>query len=272
MSEAVKEKEVVEAPIEEIIEGEVTVEREVGERVDVLCTLEPNSVKELGEGSFSAIVTTSAVDRMRESIDSSGITTDAYMQNPVVLYGHDYSGLPIGKATNIKQYKNKITAEFQLAVNEYPFAATVAAMIKGGYLNAVSIGGIVKEWNEDYTVIRQMEMVEFSVVPVPANPQALISGRSFEKAIGKSAEQIATEYAEFAQKATADKLKGLDKNELHKHIESLESLLAVLKDTASVIERGEEAETEITTIRLRKAAGHVSQTGQDIIKLVKSTN
>lgn len=247
--------------------------REVGERVDVVMNIDQTTVKDLGDGVFSATVTTSDVDRMGESIDTQGITTDAYMQNPVVLYGHDYQGLPIGKATKLSQFKNKLTATFQLAVKEYPFAATVAEMIKGGYLNAVSIGGVVRQWNESYTEIQAMEMVEFSIVPVPANPAALITARSFEKATGKSVEEVAKEYHDFVQATTAEKLeKSLDMDELDRHIKSLKDLTAIL-ETAKATKTSEKEtsleDDEKIILTLRKAGGKVSETGQQIIRLVK---
>lgn len=254
-------------------EEDEIIERQIGERVDIAFNIEKDSVKALGDGEFSAIVTTSSIDRMNESIDTQGISTDAYMGgNPVVLYGHDYSALPIGKTIKIQQYKNKMVATFKLAVKEYPFAATVAELIKGGYLNAVSIGGVVKQWSENYTEILQMEMVEFSVVPVPANGEALITSRSLETITGKSAEQVAKEYHDFVQGAYAKSIKGLDTNELDRHIKTLEDLTAILKDVKSgeISEKDNHLTDEKITLTIRKTAGKVSQTGQEIIKLVKA--
>ena len=134
-------------------------EREIGERVRLSFAVDTSTVKELGDGVFEATITTSEVDRHRESIPTEGIETANFMKNPVVLYGHDYSGLPIGKAIKLTQMKNSIKARFQLAIKEYPFAATVADLIKGGYLNAISIGGMVMEWSEDYSQILRMDMV-----------------------------------------------------------------------------------------------------------------
>jgi HK97 family phage prohead protease len=256
-------------------EKDKTVKREVGERVDVMFNIDQSTVKELGDGCFSATVTTTDKDRYGEVIDTAGVDIKAYMDNPVVLYGHDYQGLPIGKTLKLTKSKdpdtgekNKMNATFQLAVNEYPFAATVAALIKGGYLNAVSIGGLVTAWSGDYMTILGMEMVEFSVVPVPANPAAIITGKSFEKAAGKTIAQVAREYHEFVEKSVADKLKGIDGTELTSHIENLEGLLAILKDTATgkVIEK-DESEPEKVRLTLRKTASKVSQTGLEIIKL-----
>ena len=249
--------------------------REVGEHVEVMASFEPNSVKDLGEGVFEATVTTAEVDRTGELIETDGLTTDGWVKTGMpVLYGHDYSSLPIGKGLSFKQLKTKLTARFQLAVKEYPFAQTVADMIKGGYLNAVSIGGIVKQWNETYTVIEQMDMVEFSVVPIPANASAIITSRSFEKATGKTVEEVSKEYKDFVQQTTVEKLeKTLDVDELAKYIESLKDLTVVL-EKAKELKINEKdiskEDAEKITLTLRKTAGKVSETGQQIIRLVKA--
>ena len=244
------------------------VERAVGERVDIQLAFEPNTVKELGNGSFEAIITTSAVDRQGESIDTSGITTDTYMNNPVVLYGHDYEGLPIGKTTKITQYKNKIKAQFQLAVEEYPFAATVAALIKGGYLNATSIGGIVKEWSADYKTIMQMEMLEFSVVPVPANQEALMTARSIKDITGKDNATIRAEFQEFSHKVFVDKFKAMPEDDVKDAVKVLKNLVARLEDTA---EHEPSLKGDKQTIKrfVLKDAKAVAEQSQRVIKTIK---
>lgn len=248
------------------------IKREIGERVDIILSIDQTTVKDMGNGTFSCTVTTTDPDRMGESIDTQGIDYAAYMNNPVVLYGHDYQGLPIGKTTKLSSFKNKMVCQFQLAIAEYPFAATVAAMIKGGYLNAVSIGGIVKQWDSTFTNIEQMEMVEYSVVPVPANPNALITA-SFEKATGKSAQEVAKEFHEFVEKSHMESLKGVDNTDLKGHIESLKSLTAILE--AALANKTSEKEvsntSEKATIIIRKTAGKVSETGQQIIRITKAS-
>lgn len=242
--------------------------REIGEKIKLNLSFEPTLTKDLGAGVVEAIITTSSIDRYNESIDTQGIDTTQYMNNPVVLYGHDYSGLPIGKTIKINQMKNKIKAQFQLAVDEFPFAATVYAMIKSGYLNAVSIGGRVKEWSEDYKTILQMEMVEFSVVSVPANPEALITGKSFEDAVGKSWDQVGREFEDFANKIMLDKLKGMPDDDLNDAVKVLKNLTARLEETleASLID---DKPQKVNRRFVLKDAKRVAEQSQKVIKIVK---
>lgn len=248
------------------------IKREIGERVDILGQLEPTTVKSLGDGVFEATITTSEVDRHNESIATEGIDTDNWEKNsPAVLYGHDYSGLPIGKGLSLRSFKNKLTSRFQLAVKEYPFAATVAELIKGGYLTAVSIGGVVKEWSEDYKTILKMEMVEFSVVPIPANRSAMITGKSLETVTGKTIDQIRVEFSDFAHKSMLDKLKVMSDDELTKSIEVMKTLLATLEESVRANSSAAD-ETEVTRIKkitLRKTAVAVNKESERVIRLIK---
>lgn len=256
--------------------GETTeiIKREVGERVDIACHFEPDSVKALEDGVFEAIVTTSETDRHNESIATEGIDTDNWEKNsPTVLYGHDYFGLPIGKGISLKRTKNKLTSKFQLAIEEYDLAATIAKLIKGGYLTAVSIGGIVREWSEDYKTILKMEMVEFSVVPIPANRSAIITGKSFEDISGKTREQFRKELDALVKKHMLDKFKGMGNDELTTSVRVLKTLLATLEESveANFSEgQGEPQEVHrIRKIRIRESAVAVSKESERVIRLIK---
>ena len=245
--------------------------RKVGEKVSLALNFDSASTKDLGEGVIEAIITTSSVDRHNENIETKGIDTKNYMNNPIVLYGHDYEGLPIGKTLKLtKQMGTQIKARFQLAVEEYPFASTVYSMIKSGYLNAVSIGGVVKEWSDDYRTINKMDMIEFSVVPVPANPEALITSRSFEKMVGKSVDEVKQEYQDFNRKVLLDKVADMGEDEIKDAITVLKNLVARLEET----EQASLADAKNTkTVRhyILKDAQAVATQSQQVIKTIKLT-
>lgn len=120
-------------------------------------------------------ISTGAVDRDMDTIDPAGWDLRAYKKNPVVLWAHDYSGLPIGRAT-VTQSRDRLTAVAEFPT--HPFADTVFQMVKEGFLNATSVGFRPTKFafNEDRKGVDflQQELLEFSVVPVPANPEALV--------------------------------------------------------------------------------------------------
>jgi HK97 family phage prohead protease len=250
------------------------VKREIGEHVEVACHFEQSTVKELGDGVFEAIITTSEVDRHNENIETDGIDTENWEKNsPAVLYGHDYwDRLPIGKGLSLTRYKNKLKSKFQLAIEEYDFADTVARLIKGGYLTAVSIGGIVKEWSDDYRTIIKMEMVEFSVVPIPANRSALITGKSLQDMTGKSLSDIRREYRDLSHKYMLDKLKGVPHDEVSSAIKVLKNLIATLEESHKATSSADaEPETvkRIKRIRVMDSAKAVNKESERVIRILK---
>lgn len=180
---------------------------------------------DLKYGQVEVVVSNSGVDRHGESIEMEGIDTAQVKRNPVVLWAHDYSSLPIGNIVNIWKEGKNLMARLQLATESYDFAETVYKMIVGGFINAVSIGGIVKEWNEDYTIIKKMEMIELSVVPVGAHPDALVTSKS----LGMKPEEIKVQYEDFLRKSLVDKLKNLPNNEIETNIKALKNLTSALE-------------------------------------------
>lgn len=137
------------------------------------------------ERSVTAIITTDGVDRDREVLLPKGADVEQFSKNPVVLWAHDYVSVPIGKALWLKPGRKKITAKVQFADTEQ--GEEVFQLFKGGFLNAFSVGfrptkshqptpeDIKKkpEWANVYRVFDEWELLEFSVVPVPANAEAL---------------------------------------------------------------------------------------------------
>ena len=143
----------------------------------------PASVTPTGvDGTLRFTISTGAVDRDRDTINPNGWDLDNYRRSPVVLWAHDYDEPPIGKATAIVATPTALIADVQFVPREiYEFADRVRRMCDGGYLNSTSVGFRPDEYvfNEErggVDFLRQ-ELLEFSIVPVPANPEALIHSR-----------------------------------------------------------------------------------------------
>lgn len=130
------------------------------------------SIKELGENEFEVIVSTDANDRSWESIKQDGIDIERYMQNPVVLMNHDYRVESIvWKATKVWTEGNKTYARWVFSQTN-PNAKIVQDLYNEWMIKAVSIGFIPYE-RKDRDEIIKSEMLEFSFVAVPCNPEAL---------------------------------------------------------------------------------------------------
>ena len=147
------------------------------------------------EGVINAVVgSTNVLDRMGDSIDQAGWVLSHYEKNPVVLWGHNIhqDRPPIGKSIKTwiagKQAKTK-KLMFKIKFDLFDkFAAEIYRKIKDGFINTVSVGFLPIEWHnrEEEGAVKgriytKQELLELSFVPVPANPQALVSLRSMSK-------------------------------------------------------------------------------------------
>lgn len=133
-------------------------------------------------------ISTAGVDRMGDTISVDGWDLSNFRKNPVVLWAHDARSLPIAKASDVRIEDGvlKATAEFASA-EANPLAESVLQLIKGRFLNATSVGFMPRKWrfaDDDSRTLgidfEEQELLEFSVVPVPANPEALIEARGVD--------------------------------------------------------------------------------------------
>jgi HK97 family phage prohead protease len=144
----------------------------------------PDQVKAEGGDSrkVTFTISTASVDRDRDTLAVDGWKLDNYRKNPVVLWAHRYDDLPVGKAESIlaKAGALKAVADF-VPAEISPFADTVFRLLKGGFLRATSVGFRPMKYalNEDRRGIdfEEQELMEFSIVPVPANPEALMDAK-----------------------------------------------------------------------------------------------
>ena len=122
-------------------------------------------------GTFKVIISTEDFDRAGESIKINAWDLKNYKNNPVVLWGHSHMQLPIGVATSVKKEGTNLVARGKFASHE--FAQTIRKMYDMGIVRATSVGFIPKEFDETGKVITKAELLEFSFVSVPMNPNAL---------------------------------------------------------------------------------------------------
>jgi hypothetical protein len=144
-------------------------------------TVEKIKKAEKENGTFDVIISTEDVDRAGEVVRQNGWDLLNYKNNPIVLWGHDYYGLPIGICTDTYLTESHgvpaLGAKgvfFPAEVN--PLAQQVRRMydygIKSGFNVGctTSVGFIPKDFDPDNrNIITKAELLEFSFVPVPAN-------------------------------------------------------------------------------------------------------
>jgi HK97 family phage prohead protease len=144
------------------------------------------------EKTCVAVISTTDEDAEGDVIFPSGGDLKRFEKNPVILYAHNYSGKPVAKAVALSVGEDGITAKLKFADTEE--ANDVWSLIKGGFLNANSIGFIAKEklykGSDEFKafvketklkikdtvnrIISKWELLESSIVPIPCNPEALM--------------------------------------------------------------------------------------------------
>lgn len=126
------------------------------------------------------------VDRAGDSISADGWQIDGFMKNPVALWAHESSEPPIGRASNIGPAGGKFMGDIEfMPADMSPFADSIYRMVRGKFINAVSVGFLPIEWSfvndKDRPFgmeFRKQELLEISVCPVPCNPNALVEARA----------------------------------------------------------------------------------------------
>lgn len=125
-------------------------------------------------GEIYAVASTEAEDRDGDVILNEAWDLKNYKKNPLLLWSHDIHSLPIGKITNITNKTGRLEFKAKLAKEENEFANKIAKLMEGGFLNAFSVGYLPKEYDKKGRT-SLAELLEISIVNVPANQEALVS-------------------------------------------------------------------------------------------------
>jgi len=132
------------------------------------------------DGTYTFTMTTPTPDRGNDSVDPMGGDFTAFLANPVVMYGHNYGDLPIGRVERVRQSKEGCDADVRFASEIDAFPATVERYVAAGFLKTCSIGFRSLESErtaEGVYKITKWEMLELSIVPIPMNADALVKAK-----------------------------------------------------------------------------------------------
>jgi len=136
----------------------------------------------LGERQIMVIASDPTLDRTKDVMRPEGCVLDNYRENPIVLANHDRTQ-PIGTATPMIR-NNRVEAMVDFApAGISPKADEYCGLAKAGVLRAVSVGFDPIEFKPnksggyDYD---KWELMELSLVAVPANPGARIIARAHD--------------------------------------------------------------------------------------------
>jgi len=152
------------------------------------------------ERSIISVISTGDVDRDGDVLRPDGMDDSSFRKHPIVLFGHHYSELPIGRNEWIRVLGKKIIAKTIYAPGDInPLAEKIFRFRQRGFPLAQSIGFIAGEtvWADENgfqteledvvsrgwvrkdqkklvrRIIKNWILYEYSDVVVPANPEAL---------------------------------------------------------------------------------------------------
>lgn len=134
---------------------------------------------------FKFIITTNNEDRYGDIVEPLGMDATDFLKNPVFLFNHISHSefMPIGKCLGLTPNDNGVIGE-TLIHGKTDLSKDALAMVQEGFLSAVSIGFMPTEWEaiptdkmswcepRKYT---KWNLLEYSLVNIPANPYALIT-------------------------------------------------------------------------------------------------
>jgi HK97 family phage prohead protease len=154
---------------------------------------------------YEFIMSDESVDRMGDVIEQAGWKLANFTANPIALFGHD-SSFPIGNWKNVRVEGGKLRGRLELLAKGLSARIDeLRALVEAKMLRAVSVGfkPLDAEALSGSKVggvrFKKQELVECSLVSVPANPNALAIAKSLHISddvkrliFGETADEVST--------------------------------------------------------------------------------
>lgn len=199
----------------------------------------PSADQPIDSISIEGYANSTSVDRVGDVIPMTAWekALENYLKNPIILAYHEHDE-PIGRMIDYKVDEKGLWIKARISAA----AEDVFNLIKDGVLTAFSVGFIIKDAIYDSVtdlfIIKELELLEISVVSVPCNQDSTFSlSKAFENAeeYSKFKSQFAlkneaAKELEFSASQTLDK----SKKEWNMDPQELEQLLAKVAETAAI--------------------------------------
>ena len=228
-----------------------------------------------GELRIAGYASTDSIDRQSDRILPTAWTRGGlrnYEINPILLFNHDYNR-PIGKVIEMSTDKRGLRIKAVISKS----AGEIYDLVKEGVLSTFSVGFLVKDADYDKSadglIVKDAELLEVSVVSVPANQDATFSlaksfdsqedYQNFKKQFINGNTKAATEHAREASRKF--KMENETQDLINKAV--AEALAASQKATAEAAEKAakEKAATEALEKKISEAAAKVISTSEERI-------
>lgn len=186
-------------------------------------------------GTIEFTLTSKTIDRDGEVVLPAGVKMENFRKNPVFLWAHSRKDPSIGRVIpeTIRQTENDISATVEFDLDD-PFAKMIFGKYQKKHLNAGSISFIPLEFGQPVfddqpgSTFTAIELLEFSGVPIPSNPQAL--AKEFTGQKGGWLEILKSFYGEESDGSPEAWCKFLEKQESGQEQKTMGVLPALIED------------------------------------------
>ncbi len=134
------------------------------------------------ERKAAFVVSTAAEDRDGDTVSPDGWDLSSYRRNPVVLWAHDTKQPPVAMSVreSVSGGALRSVAKFP-EPGVYGFADTIFGLVKGGFIRGTSVGFKPLDATprpQKGIAYRRQELMEYSILPVPSNRDALVEAKA----------------------------------------------------------------------------------------------
>jgi len=227
-----------------------------------------------GELRIAGYASTDSLDRQSDRILPTAWTRGGlrnYEINPILLFNHDYNR-PIGRVIEMSTDKRGLRIKGVISKS----AGEIYDLVKEGVLSTFSVGFLVKDADYDKSadglIVKDAELLEVSVVSVPANQDATFSlAKSFDSQedYQNFKKQFINSDGDVTERAREASRKFKMENETQDLINKAvaEALAASQKATVEAAEKAakEKAATEALEKKISEAAAKVISTSEERI-------
>lgn len=221
------------------------------------------------ERTLTAIASTDNPDRDHDVLKADGWDLKNFKNNPVLLWGHQSSELPVGTVTDIKQDGNKLVFKARFPKEGVSQKADeVYGLYKDGILRAFSVRFTSKDYKQNESgglTFEKAELLEISAVTVPANAEALV--QQVKNLKNKEGEQEMADTK--AQEKKEEKVLTMEEVEA-KIKEMTENIEKNATEKANALFEDTKKEYEATITEQRKALEELNKTLNELKEAEKA--
>jgi HK97 family phage prohead protease/HK97 family phage major capsid protein len=208
------------------------------------------------------VLSDGSVDRMGDVVEPSGWQLDRLKSDPVVLFNHNRDQI-VGRWTDVRVKDGKLLGRIVWAKsNKWPMGQYIRDLVREGVLRTVSVGfqpiakePLTKDASPHHGPFRftKHELLECSIVSVPANPNALALSKDYPRDVlaevfrkpAGSFDELRTAHAKPGKSLVPTRTK-MQTQTIAQKIEAAQQNLKMLRDSLNDLAARDDLDAEET--------------------------